>query len=95
MLGVVLRPRGRGYDSAAYRRNSLDCRMALLAIQQELGILSERRLGADSAHPFNPSSRRAVVALIFLLPSDALLYGVVATFRQPGDSALLSLKTYL
>jgi len=50
-------------DSVTYRCDSLDCSVARLAIQQGLGILSERRVGTYPAYPFNPSSPRAVVAL--------------------------------
>jgi hypothetical protein len=68
MLGerALHTPQEGPHDSVAYRRDSLDCRMALLAVQQELGILSERRVGADSAYSFNPSSRWAVVAFGYL-----------------------------
>jgi hypothetical protein len=38
-------PREGPHDSVAYRRDSLDCRMALLAVQQELGIFPSGGLG--------------------------------------------------
>jgi hypothetical protein len=56
-------PREGAYDSATYRGDSVDCGMALLAIQQGLGVLPERRPGADPDYFADPSSRRSAVAL--------------------------------
>ena len=95
MLGLAS-THGSAYDSATYRRDSLDCRMALLAIQQGLGILSERRLGTDPPYSFNPSSRWAVVApaIFHCLSSGGLFHDAGGRFRRPGDSALPPRKPY-
>ena len=80
-----------GLDSATYCRDSLDCRMALLAVQRGLGILSERRLGADSPYSFNPASPWAVVApfVFFYLFGRTLRRGreVSATWRPSASSS--------
>jgi hypothetical protein len=57
-----------------------------LAIQQGLGVLSERWFGTDPSYSFNPSSRRAVVGPFIFpgLSSGELFHGVTAAFRRLG-----------
>ena len=63
--------------------------MARVAIQQGLGVLSERRVGTYLAYPFNPSSPRAVVALPLLF---VYLFGRFLR-RGPEVSAIWRLST--
>jgi hypothetical protein len=74
-------PREGAYDSVTYRSDSADCGMALLAIQQGLGVLPERQPGTDPGYFADPSSRRAVVE-----PPGGDLLSTCANHRMCPDT---------